>query len=211
MDSNFEKNNRVYLMGEIASEAKFSHMVYGEGFYEFSVKVPNSSGEAEILTVTMSERLIDKRNLRMGSTLAALGQIRCYYKLVEGKSCLMHTVFVREIVDIEPSRNPNSVVLMGRICEPPVFRTVPDGCEAAEFLLAVDRPYYKSDFIPCVAWGKHARLVHNLKVEGRIALSGRIRSREQEIGATTYEVFVDKLVDRDEEFDLYFSQDDGDS
>lgn len=198
-------------MGEIVSEARVSHEVYGEWFYEFSVAVPNSSGEAELLTVTMSERLIDKHNLRMGSTLAALGQIRCYYKLVEGKSCLMHTVFVREIDEIDPSRNPHSVVLMGRICGPPVIGMAPSGEEVAEFLLDVDRPYGKSDYVPCVAWGKNARLVQSLKVEDKVALAGRIQRKEQESAATTYEVSVNKLVavdegdgfDLDEEFDLF--------
>ncbi|MDE6411329.1 MAG: single-stranded DNA-binding protein [Clostridia bacterium] len=219
MDYFAEKNNRVYVMGEIVSEAKFSHEVYGEGFYEFFVQVMRLSGQADILPVTVSERLIKSSDLKMGSTISALGQFRSYNKLENGKSRLMLTVFVRELVEPNAGNNPNSIVLSGYICKPPVYRTTPFNREIADVLLAVNRAYNKSDYIPCIAWGRNARFVQNLKVGDRVALSGRIQSREYQkrlsetdvVTMTAYEVSVSKLAafedgenfDLDGEFDLY--------
>ena len=222
MDYNSEKNNKVYFTGEIVSEATFSHEVYGEGFYELLVKVMRLSGQADILPVTISERIIQKNDLRIGSTICALGQFRSYNKLENGRSRLMLTVFVREIVEDVPSRNPNSIVLSGYICKPPVYRTTPFNREIADLLIAVNRAYNKSDYIPCIAWGRNARFVQNLKVGDRVALSGRIQSREYQqrlseeevVTMTAYEVSVSKLAafddsdnsDLDGEFDLYSIQ-----
>lgn len=208
-------------MGEIVSEATFSHEVYGEGFYEFFVKVMRLSGQADVLPVTVSERLIEGGGLRVGATLCALGQFRSYNKLEGGRSRLMLTVFVREILQSPPTQNPNSIVLAGYICKPPVYRTTPFNREIADLLVAVNRAYNKSDYIPCIAWGRNARFVQSLKVGDRIALSGRIQSREyvkklsesQSVTMTAYEVSVSKLAafdgndnfDLDGEFDLYAS------
>ena len=212
MDYNTEKNNRVYFMGEIVSEAKFSHEVYGEGFYEFFVKVMRLSGQADVLPVTISERLIQGNDFKIGSTICALGQFRSYNKLEGGRSRLMLTVFVREIVESAPSGNPNSIVLSGYICKPPVYRTTPFNREIADLLVAVNRAYNKSDYIPCIAWGRNARFVQNLKVGDRVALSGRIQSREYQkrlseteaVTMTAYEVSVSKLAafDESDNFDL---------
>ncbi len=218
MDHNTEKNNKVYIMGEIVTEATFSHEVYGEGFYEFYVKVMRLSGQADILPVTVSERLIKGSDLKVGSMLSAVGQFRSYNKLEGGRSRLMLTVFVRELVDPE-GRNPNGIVLSGYICKPPVYRTTPFNREIADLLLAVNRAYNKSDYIPCIAWGRNARFVQNLKVGDRVALSGRIQSREYQkrlsetetVTMTAYEVSISKLAafdegenfDVDESFDLY--------
>jgi len=219
MDYNAEKNNKVYFMGEIVSEATFSHEVYGEGFYELFVKVMRLSGQADILPVSISERLIQGNDLKIGSVICALGQFRSYNKLENGRSRLMLTVFVREIVAEAPSKNPNSIVLSGYICKPPVYRTTPFNREIADLLIAVNRAYNKSDYIPCIAWGRNARFVQNLKVGDRVALSGRIQSREYQkrlsetetVTMTAYEVSVSKLAafdagenfDLDGEFDLY--------
>ena len=219
MDYMAEKNNKVYLMGEIVSEAVFSHEVYGEGFYELFVKVMRLSGQADIIPVTISERLIQGNDLKVGSEICALGQFRSYNKLENGKSRLMLTVFVREIVAEPPTKNPNSIVLSGYICKPPVYRTTPFNREIADLLIAVNRAYNKSDYIPCIAWGRNARFVQNLKVGDRVALSGRIQSREyqkklnetESVSMKAYEVSVSKLAafeagenfDLDGEFDLY--------
>ena len=212
MDHSTEKNNRVFLMGEIVSEAVFSHEVYSERFYELYVRVMRLSGQADVLPVTISERLIHANSLQPGSTICALGQFRSYNKLENGRSRLMLTVFVRELVEAAGARNPNSIVLSGYICKPPVYRTTPFNREIADLLVAVNRAYNKSDYIPCIAWGRNARFVQNLKVGDRIALSGRIQSREyvkrlsetESVTMTAYEVSVSKLAafDEDENFDL---------
>ena len=219
MDHSAEKNNRVFLMGEIVSEATFSHEVYGEGFYELYVRVMRLSGQADVLPVTISERLIEGNDLKPGSAICALGQFRSYNKLEGGRSRLMLTVFVRELVDGAASRNPNSIVLSGYICKPPVYRTTPFNREIADLLIAVNRSYNKSDYIPAIAWGRNARFVKNLAVGDKVALSGRIQSREYQkkqddgtfLTMTAYEVSISKLAafdddaqfDIDEEFDLY--------
>jgi single-stranded DNA-binding protein len=207
-----EKNNKVYLQGEIVSDATFSHEVYGEGFYEFYVRVVRLSGQADILPVTLSERLIQGGMLGKGKTLCALGQFRSYNKIEGGKSRLMLTVFIRELIDEIPNRNPNNVLLSGYICKPPVYRTTPFNREIADVLIAVNRAYNKSDYIPCIAWGRNARFVRGLAVGERIAVSGRIQSREYqkklsetEIKTmTAYEVSVSKLAafDSSEDFDI---------
>lgn len=207
-----EKNNKVYLQGEIVSEATFSHEVYGEGFYEFFVRVPRLSGQTDILPVTLSERLIKDGLLAKGKSICALGQFRSYNKLENGKSRLMLTVFVRELLDDLPGKNPNGILLSGYICKPPVYRTTPFNREIADVLIAVNRAYNKSDYIPCIAWGRNARFVKTLGVGERVAVSGRIQSREYQKKLsdtetrtmTAYEVSVSKLAtyDMDEDFDI---------
>lgn len=174
MNNIVEKNNKVFISGEIVSEAEFSHEVYGEGFYEMSVLVRRLSGQGDILPVTISERLINDKELKIGKQINALGQFRSYNKLVDGKSKLMLTVFVRELLDTAGVKNPNTIVLTGYICKPPVYRTTPFNREIADVLIAVNRSYNKSDYIPCIAWGRNARFAKNLEVGEKIAISGRI-------------------------------------
>ncbi len=218
MINEIKQNNKVYLKGEIVTEARFSHEMYGEGFYEMDILVKRLSGQADILPVTISERLIESRNIKVGSLLNALGQFRSYNKIVDGKSKLMLTVFIREILEEDYSTNPNNIVLSGYICKPPIYRTTPFNREIADVLIAVNRAYNKSDYIPCIAWGRNARFVKNLSVGERVALSGRIQSREYqkklsdtEIKTmTAYEVSISKLAaydsfdnfDIDKEFDI---------
>ncbi len=219
MNYNSEKNNKVYVSGEIVSDASFSHEVFGEGFYEFFVKVMRLSGQADVLPVTVSERLITGGELEKGKHLSAVGQFRSYNKIENGKSRLMLTVFIRELIEDDPERNPNSILLSGYICKPPVYRTTPFNREIADVLVAVNRAYNKSDYIPCIAWGRNARFVKTLAVGDKIAVSGRIQSREyqKKLSDTefktmiAYEVSVSKLAafddredfDLDTEFELY--------
>ena len=214
-----EKNNRVYIAGEIVSDATFSHEVYGEGFYEFFIRVMRLSGQADILPITLSERLIQGGMLCKGKCICALGQFRSYNKIENGRSRLMLTVFIRELLDELPDKNPNSILLSGYICKPPIYRTTPFNREIADLLVAVNRAYNKSDYIPCIAWGRNARFVKNLAVGDKIAISGRIQSREYQKKLndtemrvmTAYEVSVSKLAafdsaedfDIDSEFDTY--------
>lgn len=213
-----EKNNKVFISGEIVTKAEFSHEVYGEGFYEMNVLVKRLSGHGDVLPVTVSERLITDKDLKVGATMNAIGQFRSYNKLVDGKSKLMLTVFVRELVEDGEYRNPNSIVLSGYICKPPIYRTTPFNREIADILIAVNRSYNKSDYIPCIAWGRNARFAKNLSVGEKIAVSGRIQSREYQKKITdddiktltAYEVSIGKLAayenaenfDTEEEFNI---------
>ena len=207
-----KQNNKVYILGEVLTKASFSHEVYGEGFYEMNVKVKRLSGQNDILPVTISERLIEANKLEIGSQLCAIGQFRSYNKIIDGKSRLMLTVFVRELCDEIYPQNPNNIALSGYVCKPPVYRTTPFSREIADLLIAVNRAYNKSDYIPCIAWGRNARFVKNLAVGEKVALSGRIQSREytKKISETesklmtAYEVSISRLAayDNVETFDL---------
>ncbi len=223
MNNSVEKNNKVFISGEIVSEAEFSHEVYGEGFYEMNVLVKRLSGQGDILPVTVSERLIQDKDLKVGVKINALGQFRSYNKLVNGKSKLMLTVFVRELPEVYAVKNPNNIVLSGYICKPPVYRTTPFNREIADILIAVNRSYNKSDYIPCIAWGRNARFAKNLAVGEKIAIAGRIQSREYQKRIdddvkimTAYEVSISKLsayenaenFDVDEEFDIFTASED---
>lgn len=210
--NNNQENNKVFISGEIITEAEFSHEVYGEGFYEMNVLVKRLSGQGDVLPVTISERLIADKDLKVGVTINAMGQFRSYNKLVNGKSKLMLTVFVRELFDYATVKNPNSIVLSGYICKPPVYRTTPFNREIADVLIAVNRSYNKSDYIPCIAWGRNARFAKNLAVGEKIAIAGRIQSREYQKRVsdedvkilTAYEVSISKLsaYENAENFDL---------
>ena len=222
MNYNADKNNRVYVSGEIVSDGVFSHEIYGEGFYEFFVSVKRLSGQADVLPVTISERLIKGADIGRGSQISAIGQFRSYNKIDSGKSRLMLTIFVRELLEDAPEKNPNNILLSGYICKPPVYRTTPFNREIADLLIAVNRAYNKSDYIPCIAWGRNARFVKNLCVGDKVAISGRIQSREYQKRLsetdvktmTAYEVSVSKLAafdsaddfDIETEFDLYSLQ-----
>lgn len=203
-----KNNNKVYVRGEILSSAKFSHEVYGEGFYEMEVMVKRLSGQADVLPITVSERLMQEKDLQVGKTISAIGQFRSYNKLVDNKSKLMLTVFVREIVENDVNKNPNTITLSGYICKEPIYRTTPFNREIADVLLAVNRAYNKSDYIPCIAWGRNARFVKNLQVGDFMTISGRIQSREYQKRfsdddirtMTAYEVSINKLSTEEEEF-----------
>ena len=209
--SNEQQNNKVFLKGKIVSEKRFSHEVYGEGFYETDIAVERLSGQADVIPVTVSERLMEDY-FEQGKSVAIIGQFRSYNKLVDGKSKLLLTVFVREIVDYDMMKNPNSIVLSGFVCKQPTYRTTPFNREIADVLIAVNRAYNKSDYIPCIAWGRNARFVKNIPVGERVCVSGRIQSREYQKKLsetdvktlTAYEVSVCKLAayDNVDTFDL---------
>ena len=198
---NLTTNNKVFLMGEVATEPEFSHEMYGEGFYDFMLSVKRLSGQNDIIPITVSDRLL-KDKLRMGDVVALNGQFRSYNKMIDNKSKLMLTVFVKDFVPYDESeQNPNSVELTGFVCKPPVYRTTPFNREICDVLVAVNRSYNKSDYIPCIAWGRNARFSQDIRVGQQITVCGRIQSREysKKIGEETetrvaYELSVSKII-----------------
>ena len=176
MNSIYEKNNIAHISGRVAEEPKFSHLILGEGFYDLKLEVPRLSDESDTIPVTISERLID--NLKVGDELSVDGEFRSYNKYDDGKSKLILTLFAKELTDIDEIRNTNTISLTGYICKEPIYRTTPFGREICDCLVAVNRAYNKSDYIPCIAWGRNARFVKNLEVGEKITLNGRIQSRK---------------------------------
>ena len=170
------KNNVVSVHGEVYTMPEYSHEVYGEDFFEFLLKVDRLSDSFDLVPVTISSRLID--NFKIGDKLGIEGQFRSYNKQTEGRSKLLLTVFVRNIVDYDPSINPNYIEVVGYVCKDPVYRTTPFNREICDILIAVNRSYNKSDYLPLIAWGRNARYSQNFKVGDKIRIVGRIQSRE---------------------------------
>jgi len=194
-------NNRVLLHGVITDDPRYSHEMFGEGFYELTLSVGRLSNINDAIPITLSEKLIKEHKIIRGSEIVVKGQFRSYNKLVAGRSKLMLTVFVREIMDTNPTQNPNIIELTGYVCKAPIYRTTPFNREITDLLVAVNRAYNKSDYIPAIAWGRNARFGEGLKVGDRINLSGRIQSREYQKrlddGTTetrvAYEISINKL------------------
>jgi single-stranded DNA-binding protein len=199
---NLMLNNKIYLEGKVVSNLEFSHEMYGEGFYTFSLEVPRLSDSKDFLTVTVSERLIGGMELKEDSDVIVEGQLRSYNKFVDGANRLILSVFARNVeFCIEKSKNPNQIFLDGYICKQPVYRTTPFGREIADMLLAVNRSYNKSDYIPTIAWGRNSRFCQNLQVGDNIRVWGRLQSREYEkkisdtetVKKIAYEVSISKM------------------
>ena len=209
---NFEQmnNNKVYIAGKVVSEPKFSYEVFGEGFYEFNLEVKRLSDISDVIPVTISERLMQAENIIMGSNLAGVGQFRSYNKLIDGKSKLMLTVFIRELKEYDESINPNQIEITGYVCKEPIYRTTPFKREIADVLIAVNRSFNKSDYLPFIAWGRNAKYVSTLNVGDKLEMVGRIQSRvyQKRIDENTveekvaYEISLNKIIKSDNQNDL---------
>ena len=208
---NYSENNLIKLIGTVVSDKVFSHEVYGEGFYSFDLEVPRLSENSDIIPVTVSERLLAGFDFRIGQQVVIDGQFRSYNNYENEKNKLVLTVFVKEIrlqTEDDANENSNEIVLNGFICKKPIYRTTPFGREIADILLAVNRAYNKSDYIPCIAWGRNARYCQNLTVGENVKIWGRIQSRQYEKkfedGTSemrrAYEVSVSKMeIEKNEE------------
>ena len=199
---NLMLNNKIYLEGKVASELEFSHEMYGEGFYSFNIEAMRLSDSVDYLNITVSERLLNELDLAIGNEIIVEGQLRSYNKFMDGSNKLILTVFARNIEPCtERSKNPNEIYLDGYICKEPVYRTTPFGREIADVLLAVNRAYNKSDYIPTIAWGRNSRFCQTLSVGDNIKVWGRLQSREYQkkvsdtevIKKVAYEVSVSKM------------------
>ncbi len=209
MSDKIIENNQVTIMGEIVSTFVFSHEVFGEGFYMVDVSVKRLSNSVDTIPVMISERLIDVECDYRGEFLMVSGQFRSYNRHDEQKNRLVLSVFAREVSFIEEELDgakTNNILLDGYICKLPIYRKTPLGREIADLLLAVNRPYGKSDYIPCICWGRNARFASAFEVGEHVQVLGRIQSREyvkklsetETEKRTAYEVSVSKLECMDE-------------
>lgn len=180
MDNKTIENNQVVLTGRIVSQFAFSHEVFGEGFYLTDLEVQRLSNQIDVIPVMVSDRLVDVTSDATDQVWEIEGQFRSYNKHEESKNRLVLSVFAREvnILNDFEGNDTNSITLFGYICKPPVYRKTPLGREIADILLAVNRPYGKSDYIPCICWGRNARFASDLSVGTGLDVQGRIQSRE---------------------------------
>ena len=198
------ENNKVSVIGEIVSDFTFSHEVFGEGFYMVEVAGSRLSNFSDYIPLMISERLIDTSQSYIGQKVYVTGQFRSYNRHEELKNRLVLSVFVREIEFIEEETEEmksNQILLDGYICKDPIYRKTPLGREIADLLVAVNRSYGKSDYIPCICWGRNARFAARFEVGVHVQIWGRIQSREyvkrlneDEVEKrTAYEVSVSKI------------------
>ena len=179
MSEKMIENNKVSVIGEVVSEFTFSHEVFGEGFYIADLAVSRLSDQVDVIPLMISERLLDVSKDYRGMTMEAIGQFRSYNRHEGAKNRLVLSVFVREIHFLEEFTDytkTNQIFLEGYICKEPIYRKTPLGREIADMLLAVNRPYGKSDYIPCIAWGRNARYASDLAWEATCACGGACRA-----------------------------------
>lgn len=200
------ENNKVTLSGEIVSNFEFSHEVYGEGFYTATLASERTSGQKDIIPIMVSNRLVDVKAEWTGHFVRISGQFRSYNKHEGGRNRLVLSVLVTEFEEFEElpfsDNYSNHISLDSYICKQPTYRETPLGREIADILLAVNRPYGKSDYIPCIVWGRNARFASGLEVGTRLQIEGRIQSRKYQKRIsddeyetrTAYEVSVSKLT-----------------
>ncbi|MEF2836000.1 MAG: single-stranded DNA-binding protein [Clostridium sp. CAG:354_28_25] len=216
MNTNYLENNHLVLVGKVTSDKKFSHEIYGESFYIFDLEVARLSGNSDIIPITISERLILEKELEIGDKVAIEGQFRSYNSYENEKNRLILTVFAKDIKYLSEEDEENSsekvsneVTLIGYICKKPIYRQTPFGREISDILLAVNRAYNKSDYIPAIAWGRNARFCQNIEVGTKVKITGRVQSRNYEKKfedgttqtRTAYEVSISSLeiVNEEEE------------
>lgn len=200
MDLEINKSNKIELCGKVLTKPVYTHELYGEGFFEFTLGVDRLSDYEDKIPITISEKLL-KEEVLVGENIVLKGQLRSYNKLVEGKSKLILTVFAREIFHDDSAEAENIIEVSGYICKEPIYRTTPFNREICDLLLAVNRAYNKSDYLPCIAWGRNARFVKDLRVGEKVFISGRIQSRDYQKkldngkveNRVAYEISVNKI------------------
>lgn len=182
VNTNQQTNNQVELIGRIVSDYTFSHELFGEGFYTMNVEMERTSGIMDTLNCLISDRLADTSVNATGCRVKITGQFRSFNQPDKetGRSRLLLQVFVQEIEEIEETieRDKNAIELHGFLCKEPIYRTTPLGREITDFLIAVNRPYGKSDYIPCICWGRNARFASGLPIGEKVCIKGRIQSKE---------------------------------
>lgn len=184
-------NNKVMLVGDVVSNYEYNHDNHGESFYTFKVRIERTSGHSDIIPVLLSDRLVDVNENIVGRNVSITGQYRSYNQTdSNGKKRLVLLVFAKdvEIDSILPC--VNEIDMIGYVCKEPVYRETPLGREISDLLVAVNRAYGKSDYIPCIAWGRNARFASKLDIGTKIHIKGRIQSREYSKNISNEEVEI---------------------
>lgn len=200
---NYIDNNIVKIGGRVISELEFSHEIYEEKFYRFYIETKRMSEISDKLPVIISERIINIEEIKIGSIIVVEGQFRSYNQIIDGRSKLVLSIFAKEFEKTEDEKvlTLNDATFIGYICKKPVYRKTPLGREIADVLLAVNRTYKKSDYIPCILWGRNAKYCEQVEIGDMIKLNGRIQSRSYDkkqedgtvISKVAYEVSVSRL------------------
>ena len=197
------ENNVITLVGTVETEAEYSHSVLEEEFFSFMVRVPRLSENDDLLPVTVSKKQLDTSLIKAGNKIKVKGQLRSYNKYTQTKTRLILTVFAKGIAPAlsEDEDNPNEIFINGFICKAPIYRRTPFGREITDLIIAVNRAFNRSDYIPAIAWGKNAGYSESLEVGSNVMLWGRLQSRnynkrisdEETEVRTAYELSITKI------------------
>lgn len=196
-------NNKVFLQGLVQTMPEYNHTVKDEEFYGFNLVVARLSGQNDIIPIIISKRFVDFYDIKKDDYIAVKGQFRSFNKIENEKRKLVLSVFAKEICEWDDGANPNVIELNGFVCKPVIYRTTPFAREICDVLLAVNRNFNKSDYIPCIAWGNNAQIISQMGVPTNLRVIGRIQSREyvkmledglNSVTKTAYEVSISKLI-----------------
>lgn len=195
-------NNKVFLQGVVVNNPVYNHTVKDEEFYGFDLNVNRLSGQIDVLPIIMSKKMLTIHGINKGDKIAINGQFRSHNQIDGDKRRLILAVFAKDVVEYEDGANANTIELCGYICKPSIYRITPFSREICDVLLAVNRSYNKSDYVPCIAWGANAQYVSRLNVASPLKILGRIQSREynkligeEMVTKTAYEVSISKIID----------------
>lgn len=200
---NYNENNNIKIAGKVVVEPVFSHEIFEEKFYLFYIETKRLSDYTDKLPIIISERLYDISKIKIDEIFVINGQFRSYNQMINGRSKLVLSIFAKEIENTnnEDVLTQNEATFVGYICKEPIYRKTPLGREIADVLIAVNRSYKKSDYIPCILWGRNAKFCETLGVGTMVKLTGRLQSRGYEkkledgtvISKVAYEVSVAKF------------------
>ena len=171
-------SNKIVVAGRLEGELSMSHEVMNEPFFTGTLMVKRLSGAADHIPVTIPGKLMALLPRERDAQLLLAGQVRSYNKVIEGTGRLMVTLFAQSIAETSENDTLNRVSLTGALCKPPIYRSTPFGREICDMMLAVNRAFGKSDYIPCIAWGRNAQYASRFGVGDRVRLTGRLQSRE---------------------------------
>ena len=169
--------NHITLTGALASAPEYSHSNHGRRFYSFYLEVSRLSGAIDRLQILASEELLASTCVTEGEALTVEGQIRSFNNRAPHGRKLIISVLA-ETIAVTDGPHANQVILQGVICKEPVFRRTPLGREICDVMLAVNRPYHRADYLPCILWGRCAQEVSDYPVGTVLSITGRLQSRE---------------------------------
>ena len=196
---NLREANRVILSGAVAGRPVYSHTSRDVSFFTFPLEITRLSGNIDRLNIIARSQLLENLEIEEGSYLTVLGELRSFNNKSDTGNRLIISVFAREL-SFEGDCDCNSVYLTGTLCKTPNLRTTPMGRDICDMMLAVNRHYGRSDYLPCIAWGLKAREAAQWDVGTVISIEGRIQSRRyiktidgQAYEKTAFEVSVTEI------------------
>ena len=196
----YKGENRIVLRGQAAGVPVRSHQNHGVEYYVAPLRVPRLSGVDDVLNIVTVDP--DQAVWTVGNWVSVQGEVRSYNNRSGQGSKLVITVLVRSAQPAPEETGENRLVLAGALCRRPTARRTPLGREICDLLLAVNRPYGRADYLPCIAWGSLAAHCAGLDVGDRLRLEGRLQSRQyhklidgEQVERTAFEISVMNLLD----------------